>query len=806
MGPNQPYQFPFARYPAVRILLIMILGIVSAYRLQLALHVWVISLIVVVALFIYFNYRSDRSLHLKFYFRAQTMYLISIFLFGAAWYSLTISKAESLSRALLETYTWEEVEFKGELRQIRRSATGTYQLDLQIAETILLDSLPLSESYTIRALLSSEKAVPAGHMKLGDQIRFRATIYPLEGKKNPREFDYKQYLSTLGIHHQAGIDTILSITPTTRKLRWSRLRQWMLDRINHNFDTQTAPLAKALLIGYKQELTQDDKVAFSRVGLSHIMAVSGLHVGFLLAPFWFLIPYFWTWKYGRQVGLLLLILLLITYAGLTGFSASVTRASITGGFIMYAKLFNKVRDTINLTAVAAILILLINPGELLEIGFQLSFGAVYIILLTMPVASLAIPNRIRYTWFGKLIMIVVVSFFVQAGLYPILSFYFGEFSLIGPLANAVVVPFLGVIMPYALLMVLVGSIFPEAAFYLNIPVQYFLKGLQAFVSETSAWEGSWIQTTSPEPILFAIWITGLFLFASLQIPRMRWRFLIILLGLITIQQAAMLMQKLRPASLVITVFDVGQGDAVLIKTPGNKHLLIDAGRWTPGYNSGKYVLMPHLKAEGITKLDAVFLSHPHADHIGGILELINSVPIDTIYNSGYSYSSNLYKNYLIQAAEKEIPVSSLVEGTSLRLDPSMRIFIYGPSKSPTGSDPNEHSLILELHYGSTEFLFMGDAGAEQEARLLKNYGNLLNTNFLKVGHHGSKTSSSIPFLKVTTPDHAVVSLAKSNKFRHPHREALARLYTTKSDIHFTSLEGALMFTSDGKAIRKVDWK
>jgi len=806
MGPNQPYQFPFARYPAVRILLIMILGIVSAYRLQLTLHVWVISLIVVVALFIYFNYRSDRSLHLKFYFRAQTMYLISIFLFSAAWYSLNISKAESLSRALLETYTWEEVEFKGELRQIRRSATGTYQLDLQIAETILLDSLPLSESYTIRALLSSEKAVPAGHMKLGDQIRFRATIYPLEGKKNPREFDYKQYLSTLGIHHQAGIDTILSITPTTRKLRWSRLRQWMLDRINHNFDTQTAPLAKALLIGYKQELTQDDKVAFSRVGLSHIMAVSGLHVGFLLAPFWFLIPYFWTWKYGRQVGLLLLILLLITYAGLTGFSASVTRASITGGFIMYAKLFNKVRDTINLTAVAAILILLINPGELLEIGFQLSFGAVYIILLTMPVASLAIPNRIRYTWFGKLIMIVVVSFFVQAGLFPILSFYFGEFSLIGPLANAVVVPFLGVIMPYALLMVLVGSIFPEAAFYLNIPVQYFLKGLQAFVLETSAWEGSWIQTTSPEPILFAIWITGLFLFASLQIPRMRWRFLIILLGLITIQQAAMLMQKLRPASLVITVFDVGQGDAVLIKTPGNKHLLIDAGRWTPGYNSGKYVLLPHLKAEGITKLDAVFLSHPHADHIGGILELINSVPIDTIYNSGYSYSSNLYKNYLIQAAEKEIPVSSLVEGTSLRLDPSMRIFIYGPSKSPTGSDPNEHSLILELHYGSTELLFMGDAGAEQEARLLKNYGNLLNTNFLKVGHHGSKTSSSIPFLKVTTPDHAVVSLAKSNKFRHPHREALARLYTTKSDIHFTSLEGALMFTSDGKAIRKVDWK
>ncbi len=806
MGPKQPYQFPFAKYPAVRILLIMILGIVSAYRLQIAMYVWLIPLIAVIVLFFHFNYRSDRSLHFKFYFRAQTMYLISIFLFSAAWYSLTISRGESLTKALLETYTWEEVEFKGELRQIRRSATGTYQLDIVIAETILPDSLSLSESYTIRALLPPEKAKPTDHLKLGDQIRFRATIYPLEEKRNPREFDYKQYLSTLGIYHQAGISTILSVTRTTDKLSWSRLRQWMLDRINYNFDSQTAPLAKALLIGYKQELTQDDKIAFSRVGLSHIMAVSGLHVGFLLAPFWFLIPYFWTWKYGRQVGLLLLILLLLSYAGLTGFSASVTRASITGGFIMYAKLFNKVRDTINLTAVAAILILLINPEELFEIGFQLSFGAVYIILLTMPVASLAIPNQIRYAWFGKLIMIIVVSFFVQAGLFPILSFYFGEFSLIGPLANAVVVPFLGVVMPYALLMLLIGSVFPLAAYYLNIPVQYFLKGLQAFVSKISAWEGSWTQTTGPEPILFAIWITGLFLFASLQIPRMRWRFLIILLGLITIQQAATLMQKLKPASLVITVFDVGQGDAVLVRTPGNKHLLIDAGRWTPGYDSGKYVLIPHLKAEGIRKLDAVFLSHPHADHIGGIPELINSVPIDTIYNSGYSYSSNLYKNYLIQAAEKEIPVSSLVAGSSVRLDPSMRIFVYGPSEPTTGSDPNEHSLILELHYGSTEFLFMGDAGAEQEARLLKNYGDLLDTDFLKVGHHGSKTSSSFPFIKVASPGHAVVSLAKSNKFRHPHREAVERLSSSPGHIYYTSLEGALVFSSDGETIQKVDWK
>lgn len=806
MEHKKPYQFPFARYPAVRILLLLVLGITLASRLNLEIHTWIIVLFTVLAVLLTTNYLSGHSTNMGLYYGSLAAYLLAILFFGACRYSHSGLKSESFSKSLLNTFVWEEVQFKGKLRQIRQSGTGTYQLDLDIEETLLTNSVLLSEKYAIRALIPPEKATFAGNLKLGDRISFRAIIYPLEEKRNPRQFDYKKYLSSLGIYHQAGIDTIFSVTPGSQKLSWSGLRQWMIDRINHNFDPQTAPLAKALLIGYKQELNQDDKIAFSRAGLSHIMAVSGLHVGFLLAPFWFLIPYFWTWKYGRQIGLLFLILLLLTYAGLTGFSASVTRASITGGFIMYAKLFNKIRDTINLTAVAAILILLINPGELFEIGFQLSFGAVYIILLTIPVASLAVPNRIRYTWVGKLIMIIVVSFFVQAGLFPILSFYFGEFSLIGPLANAVVVPFLGVIMPYALLMILVGAVFPQAAYYLNIPVQYFLRGLQAFVSETSAWEGSWIQTTRPEPILFAIWIAAIFLIASLRIPRMRWRFVIILLALVTIHQTSMLIQKLRATQLVITVFDVGQGDAVLVESPAGKHFLIDAGRWTPGYNSGKYVLIPHLKAEGIRKLDAVFLSHPHADHIGGIIDLIESVPIDTIYNSGYPYSSNLFKSYQSLAAEKNIPVVSISAGTSIPLDPAIRLLAYGPSDIKDGSDPNEHSLVLELHYGSTEFLFTGDAGTEQEARLLNNYGNLLDTDFLKVGHHGSKTSSSFSFLAVATPEISVVSLAKSNKFRHPHSEAIKRLHSTQSRMCYTSLEGALVFTSNGETIQKVSWK
>ncbi|MDZ7716613.1 MAG: ComEC/Rec2 family competence protein [Balneolaceae bacterium] len=460
MGSQTTYRFPFASYPAVRIALLLITGILISRFFSIPIMFWGIVLFSFAAFFFLFNYLSTRSFNTVHFRLSIIFYLFLTVSFGGFWHAFQTNSQKPLTQNLLDIYTWETIRVEGELHSLKQTNTGKFQLDVETLGITFSDSVKTTSPVNIRAVWNPDKMPLPDNLSLGDQIAFEATVYPLEAKRNPYQFDYKNYLASLDIFTQVGVDSVIFIQSSKETYSWSNIRQATLNLIDQNFGSETQSLAKALLIGYKNELDRDEKIAFSRVGLSHIMAVSGLHVGFLLAPFWFLIPYVWTFKYGRQIGLIFLIGLLFFYAGLTGFSASVTRASITGGFIMYGRLFNKVRDTINLTALAAVIILLFDPAELFEIGFQLSFGAVYIILLVMPAINKTLPPAIRFRWHGKLLMIILVSIVVQVGLFPLLSYYFGEFSLIGPLANAIVIPGLTIIVPYALFLLLLSAVSP----------------------------------------------------------------------------------------------------------------------------------------------------------------------------------------------------------------------------------------------------------------------------------------------------------------------------------------------------------
>lgn len=701
---------------------------------------------------------------------------------------------------LLVVSAWDEIEMQGQIQQTSRNASGKVRADLQ-TKHIRLGGLESTEKVKIRILLPEKMNIARG-----DTISFTGTLIPVSELRNPHQFDYAQYLNNRGIKTQVRVDSLITHQSNKKRWSWAYWQHKALVQVDELFSKTSAPIAKALLFGYKQDLEGQSKQAFARAGLSHIMAVSGLHVGFLVAPFWYIIPFFWVSPFRRLMGLLILILMLWLYAGITGFSPSVIRASVTAIFLTSGRLFDRSPNSINLTASAAVVMLMVNPLDLFNVGFQLSFSAVFVILLVMPTVQHWLPPRIQHRWYSGLIMAVIVSIVVQFGLYPLQAYYFREISLISPIANALFVPLLGILVPMALLGVIFSGIIPLLDDILCFLPEYFLQTMSAFVMWAGELVWAWKSVSLHSVLLFPLWLVMALGFANLRIPQVRWKLLILTLVLIISIQIQTLWQQTNPGELVVTIFDVGQGDAAHIQTPNGKHLLIDTGVWTPGGNSGASIILPYFEAAGIQKLDAVILSHPHSDHIGGILALIDGIEIDAIYNSGYDYESKLYASYLELAEAKQIPVKSLQAGDLLNIDPSLLIPVLAPEGGRFNTDPNQHSVVLEVVFGETEFLFTGDAGEDQEERLLENYGELLNTDLLKVGHHGSRTSSHSDFLGVLTPDFATVSLAEGNKFRHPHAEAVNRLNQTKAEIFYTSRDKALIFKSDGKRIWREMWE
>lgn len=249
--------------------------------------------------------------------------------------------------------------------------------------------------------------------------------------------------------------------------------------------------------------------------------------------------------------------------------------------------------------------------------------------------------------------------------------------------------------------------------------------------------------------------------------------------------------------LVIKILDVGQGDAILIRS-GNEVMLVDTGD-VPA----KEKLVSYLKAEGIKTIDKVLITHPHADHLGGILAVLEQFSVKQIYDSGQTATTALYRNYLTQVKKKNIPFKVLANGDQIEMDGGVILRILAPEKTPIvaasgGTDLNNNSIVAKLVLGNFSMLLTGDAEQPEEAVMLKNNSSELKSQVLKVGHHGSNTSSSPAFLKAVSPEIAIVSVGANNDYHHPHPSTLKKYANAKINLFRTDLNGTVTLTSDGK--------
>lgn len=249
--------------------------------------------------------------------------------------------------------------------------------------------------------------------------------------------------------------------------------------------------------------------------------------------------------------------------------------------------------------------------------------------------------------------------------------------------------------------------------------------------------------------------------------------------------------------VVVKVLDIGQGDAILIRA-GGQVTLIDTGD-TPA----KEKLVTYLGKEGITTVDRLILTHPHSDHIGGATAIIEHFTVKQIYDSGQTTTTATYRKYMQTVEKKKIPFALLAAGDSVDVGGGAVLKILAPQKpfftDDNGQlDLNNNSIVAKLIYGSFSMLFTGDAEKQSELRMVKNNSTDLKSAVLKVGHHGSNTSSSPEFLKAVAPQEAVISAGIDNDYHHPHPSTLKKLDSQKTKVYRTDRNGTVTITSDGK--------
>lgn len=642
-------------------------------------------------------------------------------------------------------------------------------------------------------------------LQRGNRIGMTVVLQQPPQARNPGAFDYRTYLYRQHVHWTAKVDTLEDVERLSSGFHWLRpldsLRNFLSKRIAAIYDEPVAGLVRGMILGERQAVDPLVERQFATLGLLHLLAISGLHVGIVVALCYGGLKWF---GMTRERAALCALLFLPVYALLTGAGTPVVRAAIVGGLVLLTVVWRQWKDSLHFLALAGAAMLLWNPYWLFEAGFQLSFAITVAIVVGVPVLS----ERLA---FGPLVLrqTLATTLIAQLCSFPLIIYYFNEFSLLSGLANAIVVPVVSVVViPLAFLTVLMAAVAVPLASLLAQFNALVVTGVLALADQFAAWEGFHLVWATPPLWWIGVYFVALYALYvyGLQRPLVlaRWRRAFASFAFLLVVWLAYNPLPWGDRPLTVTFLDVGQGDAVVVETPQRQTIVYDAGpkalfgtggwreRRNP-FDVGKQVVIPYLRHRGIRTIDYLVMSHGDADHIGGMQAIVEAVPVRHFVRGPDTSEPSTVETQLMQALEaKNVPVYRAASGVGWELERGLYWqFVQADPQVLRTDERNAQSVIVRLAFAGRSFLLTGDADVEAEEAMLDAW-NVPPVDVLKAGHHGSKTSTGETLVQKLRPRIAILSAGINNRYNHPHPDVVARLQQAGVAMFRTDWQGGIV--------------
>lgn len=667
-----------------------------------------------------------------------------------------------------------------------------YLKEVQILNPQLLNQNLTSELSEIKGVLCYME--DTREPKLGSLVKVQGKFKEFAKAANYGEFDARSYYEILGMQIRLQSSVIMEESAKYDKLReklW-KLKRYLVSLSEVCFG-EDAHIMKAMLLGEKNGLDEDTKLLYQLNGVIHILSISGLHISIIGMGLYKLLSKL---RSSKIANVIISISFMYCYGVMCGMSVSALRAIVMFGFNISARVFGRTYDMLTAMAIVGISIIAGQPLYLYHSGFLFSFGAIIAIGLFYPEVE---ENLLGET---KLEKIISTSLSISVVTLPVYLCFYYEYPLYSIFLNLIIIPGTTLIVTDGLICLMAAAFYLPLGKYLAVPVHLMFRFYELCCNAALHLPESRSILGKPDDwqVVIFVLIISLTVLAGKKMTKLQfWQWIL----------AAILCISMRfQSGLTITALDVGQGDGIFISEANSGCYLIDGGS-SSKKDVGTYQILPFLKAKGVGRLDAVFVTHMDSDHYNGIQALIDDmaqggIEIENLImpEIGGKSRSEAYHELVDSAQKSGINVVYINKGEALQHG-KLKLTCLHPEEGEESEDTNAMSTVLYLEYEAFSALFTGDLEGNGEKRVTE-YNIIKDITLLKVAHHGSRNSTAQDFIELVSPRIALISAGRDNSYGHPHAETLERLENAGSRIYRTDEGGAITVTyRDGRV--KVEY-